>query len=92
LQQRDRVLDVGEAWVKVEGAAEVLPYVPSHGVGALTAGSNACGGNCLDKAKFMADSISLGGLTSVNILDPEGVTCNGGYRAKQTLLFYFLLF
>ncbi len=28
----------------------------------------------------------------VNILDPKGATCNGGYRAKQTLFFYLLLF
>jgi hypothetical protein len=30
--------------------------------------------------------------TYVNILDPKGATCNGGYRAKQSLFFYLLLF
>jgi hypothetical protein len=36
-------------------------------------------------------NIEIRDKSGVNILDPEGATCNGGYRAKQTLFFYLLL-
>jgi hypothetical protein len=41
----------------------------------------------IQQAQEQKDQLAL-----VNILNPKGATCNGGYRAKQTLLFYILLF